>query len=100
MISSSCSIGQFIINIYLTPLTNVTQIASIISMEENKMKYRAHVEIDGKRLIVFPRSKKTSLFDSITEAESKLNQLSKKLSKDARGFISDTTGAIVLTVAL
>ncbi len=64
------------------------------------MKYRAHVEIDGKQLVVFPRSKKTALFDSVAAAENKLNQLSKNLSKDARGFISDTTGEVVLTIAL
>jgi len=87
-------------NYFSDPIDDVSRFGYIVRMEANKMKYRAHVEIDGKSLIVFPRSKKTSLFDTIEAAEHKLNQISKRLTHNARGFVSDMTGAIVLTIAL
>jgi hypothetical protein len=55
-------------------------------------KIRVHVQFqDGRRVIVMPRSKKTSLFTSWEKAEKALNSYSKRLSQNAMGIMTGCT---------
>jgi hypothetical protein len=66
----------------------------------SSLRYAAFVETDGKMVRVFPRSKKTSLFDSPEKAEKALELVSRRLTRNGRGHIVSTDGLFNFTMAL
>jgi 23S rRNA pseudoU1915 N3-methylase RlmH len=68
-------------------------------MREKVKRFRAYVEIEGKKIIVFPRSKKRSLM-TIAEAEAKFESVGKRLNKNARGVVVDHDGKIIFSMSI
>ena len=66
-------------------------------MAQAKPKFRAIIELeDGRQLIVFPRSKKTSLFTSAEKAIAALERQAARMKTARRGLVtqaSATAGA-------
>lgn len=64
-------------------------------------RYAAYLVIDGRELRVFPPSKKTTNFRTITAASNLLERKARNNTFDARGLIVDAhTGIVVWSLAL
>ncbi len=69
-------------------------------MENKVYKYKAYWVIDGKEIRVFPKSKKQSRFESIVEAEKRLESIARYNPFETRGIVRDWNHNEVLTIAL
>lgn len=81
-----CSIGIFIINMYLTPLTNIPRIASINSMEGMSMKDRSEKTIEVALLDKDGYSLGGSEFDSISSAKKYAKSMTKSQADISAGL--------------
>ena len=64
------------------------------------MKYRAIWEVQGKRYIVFPKSRKTSFFRSAESAAVALEKRARRYPENTRGLVEATDGTLALVIAL
>lgn len=66
------------------------------------MTYSAYIE-DPKyigKFPVFPRSKRTNVFKNVKTASQALERIARRFTHDTRGFVYDTDGNLVFTIAL
>ncbi len=58
------------------------------------VKYRAFLVVGGRKYQVFPKSKKTSFFESIQDAFAMLEQKAKSIKGESRGEVIGTDGSL------
>jgi len=67
---------------------------SFTDYRNDERLYRAYVEIDGRKVRIFPKTKKRSLM-TIAEAEKKIESLGRKSSVNIFGKVIDENNKIV-----